>query len=162
MRMQSMSDQNKRPAVLIEIERVQRLSNYRKLAPFARNQTTWELLLIISKFPNLQISEAVDMLKTRKLSHSSIIRFIQEQVSAGSLITTTAPKRSAKFLYISAEVEKELQAFLQEVYPGTQESHLSNTLSNETPFKTNLYILLAMSISLKTYKSLSLITSTVI
>ena len=67
----SMPNDNKSPTILLEIERVRRLSSHRKLAPFVRNQTTWELLLIISTFPNLQISEAMDKLETRQLSHSS-------------------------------------------------------------------------------------------
>jgi hypothetical protein len=154
----SMSTENKSPEVIIEIERVRRLSSHKKLAPFVRNQTTWELLLIISAFPNLQISEAIEKIKTRQLSHSSIVRFIQEQVSAGSFITSVAPKRSAKFLSLSAEVEKALQAFLQETYHSGQGSHSSVSRSNEPSSKTILCTLLVTSISLKAYKALACLT----
>lgn len=153
-----MPTENKSPKVIMEIERVRRLSTQKELAPFVRNQTTWELLLIISAFPNLQISEAIEKIKTRQLSHSSIVRFIQEQVSAGSFLTSVAPKRSAKFLSLSAEVEKALQAFLQETYHNRQEISHSISPSNESPVKTILCPLLIMSVSLKAYKTLALIT----
>lgn len=158
LELKSMPNENKSPAIMLEIERVRRLSSHRKLAPFVRNQTTWELLLIISTFPNLQISEAMDKLETRQLSHSSVVRFIQEQVSAGSFITSVAPKRSAKFLSLSAEVEKALQAFLQETYHGRQEANHSSPHASASSFKTMLCTFLAMSISLKAYKTLAMLT----
>lgn len=154
----SMPTDNNSPTIMLEIERVRRLSSHRKLAPFVRNQTTWELLLIISTFPNLQISEAMVKLETRQLSHSSVVRFIQEQVSAGSLVTSVAPKRSAKFLSLSTDVEKALQAFLQETYHGRQETNHSSARANESSLKTTFYTFVAMSMSLKAYKTLAMLT----
>lgn len=120
---ESMQKNNPKDAARHEIDRVRKLCGCRRLIPFARNQTTWELLLLVHICPDLKISQAMGKLKTNQLSYSSLVRFIQEQVAAGNLNTSVAKKRSAKILTLSKEAEAELEDFLA----GTDKDHLITT-----------------------------------
>lgn len=95
-----------------EIARVRDLASKRALVPFARNLTTWELLLLIKAYPDTKISSIIEMSTTRQLSRSSTVRFIQEQISSGALEVRVGDKRSAKLLRLSKKVDGQLEDFL--------------------------------------------------
>ena len=75
----------------------------KRLAPFRRNSTTWELLLKITE-ADLNIQQAIRALETDCLGYSSIVRFINVQLQDGRLQAVPGQKRSEKILKPSADV----------------------------------------------------------
>lgn len=87
--------------LLFELEKV--ALGDRRLAPFRRNSTTWELLLKVSD-GELNIQKAIRSLTTDCLVYSSIIRFVSTQLQEGRLVVVPGKKRSEKILKPSADV----------------------------------------------------------
>lgn len=98
-----------------ELDRTRILAGSKPLAAFTRNLTTWEVLLVLHTQPDLMISHVISALTTRQLSYSSTMRFIQEQIAAGTLQTSVGTKRSAKLVRLSPDVENALAKFLIQI-----------------------------------------------
>lgn len=95
-----------------ELARIRALANARELAVFARTPTTWELVLMIFLHDNLNISNAIAALTNRGLSYSSLVRFVQEQLSLGTLVSRQGGKKSEKVLALSPTLQQELIDYL--------------------------------------------------
>lgn len=98
-----------------ELTRVRLSCREKELTAFTRNPTTWELLFIIYIYRDLNISQAIDMIQTKQLSHSSIVRFIQDQISAQRFIVLPGDKRSEKLLSISSELRASLDSYFADL-----------------------------------------------
>ena len=82
------------------------------LAPFRRNPTTWELLIgTLSEERNIQ--QAIFALDTDCLGYSSLIRFVNNQIADGRLVTVPGPKRSEKILRPSRQVAEALLTLIE-------------------------------------------------
>lgn len=99
-----------------ELARTRALANVRELAVFARTPTTWELALLIYINDNLNISSAIASLENRGLSYSSLVRFVQEQLSQGTLVSKQGAKKSEKVLALSPSVQQELADYLSKAH----------------------------------------------
>lgn len=95
-----------------ELARTRSLGGNRHLADFSRNPTTWELCLLLYLNDSLNISSAIGSLQTRCLSHSSIVRFIQERMAQGSILWRQGEKKSEKYIVLNPGLRREVEDYL--------------------------------------------------
>lgn len=97
----------------LEISRVRAFPDFVGLSNFSRNLTTWELLLVLYRGDCLTIGDAIGKLQTRHLGYSSVVKFIQDNVTSGQLVAKDGIKKSAKHLVLAPEARRELEIFLE-------------------------------------------------
>ncbi len=106
-----------------------------KLSRFYRSQTRWELLLLValnSGNEEIGIWNYIDMLGTRTESQMTVYNFIKDRIEDGSFVLLPSLKKSRKALGLSAEIQTELNAYLEQRYAdGSSAVELTHTSSHK-------------------------------
>jgi len=99
-----------------EIEFERRLWSNRGLSTFRRNPTTWELLLLLASHRegfSDGLHEAPNVISTRYLGQSALLKFIREQRDAGLIRFMEHQKRSKRILQLDPTLVDALQQALE-------------------------------------------------
>lgn len=109
-----------------EIDFEHRVSRSKVLSLFRRNPTTWELLLHLAQSEDggqEGVYKTVDLLETRYLDVSAMLKFVRERRDDGLIRFGDQAKRSKRRLILNQDVRDELLSVLDKRFNGSEPPH---------------------------------------
>lgn len=126
-------DADIREQFAMELETEREIARSELLAPFRRNGSCWELLLMLAAQggeSDLGLYKTLDTLETSFLGQSAMLKFVRDCRDAGLLIFDQHEKRSMSRLRLAPEVHAALIAVLSRrnkskgsLYPSADERY---------------------------------------